>query len=194
MTTATHHEAYADFFEQRMTEGWSPYLLTFMFDQMRGDSRAVQHQQLRNIEKMYGRFVTRVVHRPAASSQVGRLPIWVCPPDFPVFKHRKDAVRDVVINNGQHVHGVAVLPPWSRHAFDMADQFRHSRRTYLGQNDLSRVHAERITHDLSQVCEYATKMIRRGRVDPDPFLVLPRTRSEVQRTTRPAGRSSSVFG
>ena len=161
-------------------EGWTPHLLTFMFQQLRGSPASVARQMEREVERVYSRFVTRVVRNPKSALAVGHLPVWLCSPDFPVFKFAKQTLHDATVNDGRHMHAIALQPRRSRLKTDLAEHFEAAQTLYVGQGfPLSRVHAVTITHDLEKVVDYAFKAIRWGRVGEDASLILPRSRSEL---------------
>ena len=184
--------AYTSMIEDRIQVGWSPSLLSFMFMPLRGSERAVQEQQRRIVERVYARFVTRLVRHPRALSEVGNLPIWICTPDFPVAKHAKRSLSEIAINDGQHVHGLCLIPP-ARRITDMTEHVSKHQALYTNVTGLMRLDAQAITHDVEYVVGYATKMIIRGRVDPDALLILPRAHSEVTTGRGQIGRNASIF-
>ena len=194
LTDPTRPNPYIEMVECYIAKEWRPYLVSFMFHPLAGGELAVQRQQARIIERAYTRFATRVVRRPAAPSQVGRLPVWICAPDFPVARHGKTALREVVINDGQHCHAVVLLPPWSRHVFDVTRHFEQRQHLYVRAGGLCRVHAVPVTDHVDEVVDYAGKAIRRRRVDPDALLILPRTLSEVRGGVASVGRNASIYG
>ena len=174
--------------------GWYSTLLTFMFDHMHGNQLAIQSQQTREVTEIYGRALTRVVRDPTRPSRIGRLPIWFCSADFPVFKHRKQALRDVTINDGQHVHAVVLTPPRNRLGeMSLARFVRENEALLTGSGRCLRIHAEPIFYDEAYVLRYVRKSEDRRRIDEDAFFVLPRSLSEVRAGSTEVGRQSSIF-
>ena len=179
---------------ERMQAGWAPHLLTFMFDRLPGSDRGIERRQSELVEDAYGRLVTRVHRRPASRAAVGRLPIWICAPDFPVPKSCKKTLAEVSINGGRHMHAFSVMPPRSRLREDLADHLaREQDALYVRPGGLTKIHAELITHGPRYVFDYATKSIIRGRVHPETILLLPRSISEVSAREAPVGRQSSLY-
>jgi hypothetical protein len=171
---------YAQMAMQYETEGWNPSLLTFMFQQLPGSRASVGRQMEREVERVYSRFVTRVVRNPRSAFQVGRLPVWLCSPDFPVFKYTKQTLDDVTVNDGEHMHAIALQPPWSRLDSDLDVHFEECQGLYVRPEfPLLRIDARPITHDLNKVVEYALKAMRRGIVGRETTLILPRSRTEM---------------
>src|SRR5687768_15139896 len=89
-------------------------ILTFMFHRIPGRPQTVHRQMEKETERVYAIFVTRVVRKPTSPSAQGFLPIWILFPDFPVPKHAKKPLRDVALNDGRHIQGIALMPPVSR--------------------------------------------------------------------------------
>lgn len=115
--------SYGAWAEQLVADGWMPYLLTLMFQPIGGSPATVLRAMEREVERVYATFVTRVVRNPLRASSAGRLPIWLCAPDRPVAKHARQSLRDVAVNDGQHFHAAAFVPPWSRLREDLVDHF-----------------------------------------------------------------------
>ena len=176
--------AYAEMAERYVAEGWTPYLLTFMFQQLRGSPSAVARQMERELERVYARFVSRVVRYPRSPANIGSLPVWICSPDYPVFKHAKQRLRDVTINDGRHLHGVMFEPPWSRLRETVDEHFAALQHLYVGRGScLTGIDAVPITHDLAYVVRYAEKALRRGVIGSDEMILLPRSWNELPSRT-----------
>ena len=180
-------------FSMRASAGWAPSLLTFMFHQMPGDRQAVQRLQRLEVERSYARCVTRFVRDPTSPSARDKLPIWLGWPDFPVCKFTKQKLRDVSVNDGQHVHVVALQPRGSRMRQHFATFVEENQQVLIGNDRCSRVHAAPIIHDLPNAMSYTWKTLQRGVVDMDSMILLPRCRSEVCDLPSAIGRNASIF-
>lgn len=173
--------AYALWAERLVREGWTPYLLTFMFRNLGGPPHEVARQMAREVERVYATVLSRIVRNPTRPSMVGRLPIWISALDRPVFKRTKGSLRDVIANDGYHVHVVALLPPWSRLTEDLAAHFEAHQTLYLPSvSPLLRIDVVPITHRVGYVVRYVLKFTGRGRLGEDAAFVLPRALSEVR--------------
>ncbi len=173
---------YAEMIRQRVDAGWSPYLLTMTFRHLPGNASTVLASMIDEAEHFYRRFVTRVVRRP--TSPVVDLPVLVVAPDVPVGKHDKP-LRDVVLNDGLHLHGVLLVPPCSRLPIPADDHVRGQQPFYVSPSGsaprrVSAVDLRPVDHDLDRVVSYALKGLVRGRFSSDHLLVLPRALSEVR--------------
>ena len=96
-------DAYAQMIIDRVAQGFTPYLITFMFRPLPGGpaSRARQMQQL--ITGAFGFYLPHVIRRPRTPSFHDWLPLWIVTLDLPVYKREKQVLRHVAINDGQHV-------------------------------------------------------------------------------------------
>lgn len=171
---------YAEWAERLVAEGWTPYLLTFMFRELGGSEASVARQMEREVERVYALHVTRHDRKPTAPSRAGRLPIWLCSPDRPVFKHKKQGRWDVTVNDGHHIHAAVFVPPWSRLEEDLVTHFDAHRDLYIRRlTPLIRIDVVLITHRIGYVIGYARKQIGRGLISQDATLILPRTLDEI---------------
>ncbi|MCJ2071574.1 hypothetical protein MKK75_22695 [Methylobacterium sp. J-030] len=170
--------------EQLVAEGWSAYLLTFMFRELGGSDAGVRRQMEREVERVYALLVTRIVRKPTAPSSIGRLPIWFCSPDRPVFKHAKQGRWDAFVNDGRHMHAVAFIPPWSRLRDDLVTHFLQCELVYVQPGDpLIRVDVQPITERTGYVVGYARKHIGRGLIAEDATMILPKSFAELRGRT-----------
>ena len=163
--------------------GWEPYLLSFMFNQLRGSPRSIPRQMEKEVERVYGISLTRVVRKPMSENSRDKLPIWIGCPDFPVPKHVKLDLRDVSLNDGRHVHIIALTPSNTRLNTGLDQHFEMCQDLYVRPPyPLRRIHAVPITSRPEYVAEYVFKSLRRRRVNFDQVIILPRDRSELPRS------------
>jgi hypothetical protein len=173
--------AYGDMINGYMEDGWKSYLLTFMFNHLRGSPAGVQMQMEREVERVYAKMLTRVVRKPRSLANVGKLPIWIAVPDFPVPKRERTSLDAVTVNNGRHVHALALDPPWSRMGMGLDEHFQQHQELYLGAaRKLRRIDVELIRHSPKYVTDYALKSLKRRRADGDDVLILPRALNELR--------------
>jgi hypothetical protein len=171
---------YTSLVDQRVTAGWRPYLLSFMFKHLSARPEPVLAQMYDEAERFYSTFLTRVVRRPASTSSIGELPVMIVAPDFPVGKSGKP-LRQVTLNDGLHLHGVLLVPPCSRLREPVEEHFRHLQPLYVrDRRRLDRLDVRPIVDGADRVVEYALKSLVRRRFSIDDVLVLPRTRSELR--------------
>ena len=180
----------AHMLQMRVDQGWEAAILTFMFNQMPGNREAIRRSQESEVEKAYARFVLRVVRRPLSPAAWAYLPIWIGAPDLPVWKREKQSLRDVSVNDGQHVQLATVTPPKRRFPGDFRTFVMENQQLFVGDGPCCRVHAEPITHDMTRVMEYIVKSIDRRLFGEDTLIVLPRSSSEVRPSKRKFGNAS----
>lgn len=167
--------AYALWAERLVGEDWSPYLLTFMFRPLGGSAVSVARQMEGEIERVYATLLTRIIRKPEAA-RLDTLPVWFCAHDRPVFKCAKKTRLDAFVNDGQHVHAVAFLPPWSRLRGNLATHLEEQVALYVrrGQS-LDRIDAVPISGRVGYVVGYARKHTGHNVIGEDASFVLPRT-------------------
>ena len=112
---------------ERLEQGWEGYLITLMFNRIRGPQPSVIRQMQREV--VYATVLTRIIRNPRKIPLFG-LPLWIVFPDYPVPKHAKMELRDVAVNGGLHLHGIALVPPWSRMNCGLDDHFEMSQELY----------------------------------------------------------------
>ncbi|MCJ2131198.1 hypothetical protein [Methylobacterium sp. E-045] len=173
-------DGYAQIAQNHVSEGWTPYLLTFMFNHMPGSPGMVAEWMEREIERVYATFVSRVVRKPVAPTSIGRLPVWLCSPDYPIKKRSKSSLRDIVVNDGRHTHAIALHPPWSRFKEPLGIHFEQHKQLYIRSGyPLLRIDVAPVIHHLRSVVGYGLKSLYHGRVNHDSTLILPRSYTEM---------------
>ena len=103
--------AYVGFVEQKVSENWKPYLLSFQFVPLKGKATSIIRPMQNEIETVYRKLVSRVQRHPTTKNGSKNVPILLASPDLPVFKWNKLSIQDVTINEGLHYHGIMLLPP-----------------------------------------------------------------------------------
>ena len=94
-------------------------------------------------------------------------------------KRRKAALRDVVINDGQHVQALLLSPRVNRLRTDECSFIEANQHLFVRRVGIRRLHAVPVTHDDAYVHDYCMKAVERGLVDPDGTIILPRSLSEL---------------
>jgi hypothetical protein len=177
---------YSTMVERRVEAGWRAYLVTMMFVSLPGRQSAVLEQMRDEAERFYRRFVTRVVRRPRSAGSVESLPLLLVAPDLSVGKSDKP-LRDVVVNGGLHLHGLLVVPPFSRLRLPADEHVRSAQSLYLSGGEdgtparLKALDLKPVEGGVGCVVPYWLKSLARRRFGPDDLLVLPRALSELPR-------------
>ena len=172
-------DAYGDWLQQWLDEGWDGYLFTFMFNQLPGSRQAMVQQMHQQLERWYGMLATRIVRKPKSPVWAPFLPKGIFVPDLPVPKRSKQGIRDVSLNDGLHVHGIVVANRWARMPGTLDDYFQENLQKFLF-GKLRHIDVERITHRARYVVDYGLKGLKRPTFSEDDVLVLPRTVSEAR--------------
>lgn len=164
---------------ERVAAGWKPYLLSFMFEQIGGSPQRVQKVMEAEAERVYATLLTRIVRDPLSPSHAWKRPVWIGCVDFPVPKHGRKALRDVSLNDGAHLHFIALVGPNPRMKESLAEHLDEDQARYV-RHPLFRIHAVEITDTPARATRYVLKSLERGRVSPDDVIVLPRAVSELR--------------
>jgi hypothetical protein len=171
-------QAYGNWVQQYLDEGWDGYLLTFMFNQMPGSRYAMVQQMQQEILGWYGRLATRTVRKPRSPVWAPLLPKGIFVPDLPVPKRSKQPIIDVLTNEGLHMHGIVVANRSGRIHDTLDVHFEENLETYLTKK-LRHIDVERITHQIEYTTEYGIKGLKRPAFSEDDILILPRELSEL---------------
>ena len=158
---------YAELVQRRVADGWSPFLLTFMFHALRGGPLAIILQMRREVERAYAMLATRVVRDPRSPSAVGRLPVMIACADLPVPKRDKIILRDVTLNGGLHYNGVLLVPPRSRLRVPVDEHFASGPYVVPG-HPLARLDVRHVENDPGRVTDYVLKTVRSGHAPTGP--------------------------
>ena len=132
----------------------------------------------RDITRVYGRLATRSVRKPRSPVWAQLLPKGIFLADFPVPKGEKQLLRDVIVNDGLHVHGIVVANRWGRIDQPLDIHFSKNQEAYL-LGDIRHIDVQRIYETPRSATEYAIKALKRGRITSDHLLILPRHLSEL---------------
>ncbi len=164
----------------RVDDGWSSHLLTFMFSQLPGPRGAVIQSMKDELHRVYSTLVTRT-HRKPRTASADELPVLIGAADLPVYKRDRDTSPLVLCNGGLHFHALLLVPPDTRLDAPVEDHFRANAEMYLGKRrSIATLDVRPVTEGHARVVDYLFKTVLRGRVSYDEgVLVLPRTRSEL---------------
>jgi hypothetical protein len=168
---------YAEMVTDRIRDGWSCNLLTFLFPHLPGSRPAVIDRMKDEIQRFYLTLVTRT-HRKPRTASPDELPLLVAVADLPVYKRDKTSSPMVLCNGGLHFHGLLLVPPTNRLKEPVDQHIRGRRDLYL--RGLADLHVRTVTHADERVVDYVFKTVRRGRISYDEgTLLLPRIAREI---------------
>jgi hypothetical protein len=160
---------YSDLIQRSITQdGLSVYFQSFMFKPLAGSLKVVLTQMNDEVQRVYSTFVARVTRNPRSQASRASLPFLITVPDRPVFKHNKQSLRDLRINNGLHLHGILCVPCTSRLKVDVPTHFKANEGLYA-RNRLLRIDIEPIYS--VDVVDYAFKALKNGNATPDDMQV-----------------------
>lgn len=180
--------AYAQILKHHIEHGWSGFMLTFMFNQISGSLSQKNLVMQNKIENVYASLVTRLYRRPNTPGII--LPVLLSSPDFPVAKHNKKSLSEVIINDGLHNNGLLLVPPGpNRLKVSVEQHFTDNQSHYLRDPVLNRIDVRPITHDVDRLTDYAMKGLKAHRLPEDEtILILPKSSGEI--SVRPYRTSS----
>jgi hypothetical protein len=173
-------DAYGDYVEDYIRQGWEGYFLSFMFNQLRGNRDGLLGQTEREVERVYATLLTRVVRDPTHPKNKSLLPRWIICPDLPVPKRAKMSLQDVTLNGGYHLQGTGLHHPVSCLKTTLDQHFQEYQDLYVRAGGALRsVTATPITRTPKRVVGYGFKAIPRRSATFDDLLLLPRSASEI---------------
>ncbi|MCJ2091478.1 hypothetical protein MKK67_02990 [Methylobacterium sp. J-072] len=181
-TRKAYIEAWGTYCKEKMDAGWEGYLITLMFKHIPGSEAAKLRVMEQELCRVYATLLTRLFHRPNAPRNRDKLPIIVAAPDYPVAKQEKHLLGEVRVNDGLHLHGVALFHPERRLKGSIHDHFDENLQFYIhGEHPLLRLHLARIETRTRYVVAYGYKTVqRRAAIGVDGFVILPRTSGEMR--------------
>ena len=173
-------DAYGAWVTDTLDQGYTGYLTTFMFNYIPGNSKSIIGAMTKDIEQFYRTLVTRVVRKPR-TAQIHQLPKLIALPDRPVPKHFKQALEDVAINDGLHVHGITMIPERSRLDCELDEHVHAESRIYTDSRytRIRHIDVQMIKSRPEYTAGYAFKGLKRDAAAYDHLLVLPVAKSEL---------------
>jgi hypothetical protein len=173
-------DAFGTWVTDYMDQGHDAYLTTFMFNYIPGNSKSIIGAMTKDIEQFYRTLVTRIV-RNARKAQIHQLPKLIALPDRPVPKHFKQALQDVAINDGLHVHGITMIPPRSRLECELNEHVRLESRIYTDSRytRIRHIDVQRIKTRPGYATGYGLKWLKHDATAYDNLLILPVSKREL---------------
>src|SRR5260370_6400529 len=108
-----HISAYGGRVREILESGWSGYLMTFLFNPLKGSQVQMNREMRSEIEGLYGSLLTRLIRRP--HSVDARKPVLLTFPDWPVPKKQKKSLSELTTNGGLQHHAILLVAPADRH-------------------------------------------------------------------------------
>lgn len=176
---------YDELIQDHINASWEPYFLSFMFNHVSGSIPRKMEIMKYEVGRVYSILTRQVVRWPDRNGWKELRPKFIGSPDLPVYKHEKELVRNLKINDGLHYHVVALMPPtrrtlgnagldkvvYGRQSRLLVPLKQHLRDEYHFYHNeaLSRIHAAVITK--GTMAEYTLKAFKSGRVEYDAIQV-----------------------
>jgi hypothetical protein len=165
-------EAYAKLVNDKLDNtDWEGYCFTFMFNYISASPAATIRRMHQIVRTVFSRLVTRIVNRPNTRRGKERSPIAIFFMDVPDGLRVLD-MRDVLVNDGVHMHGVVMIPKKNRLKEPLAQHIKDNKALYLVGNAIHRIDVELITHSSDKATLYAGKAVAKRRFGYDDILVL----------------------
>jgi hypothetical protein len=174
-------QAYENWIHDNIAMGYRGYFLTFMFSPLQGCDQTKLLEMKKRLGWFYGRLAKASVPKARDKKWTSFLPKAVLAPDFPVFKHAKQQLRDVTINNGLHWHGLVLTHPFAPKIQEPLDvHIKGNLAKYLVKG-IRKIDIKPITHDAEYVTDYGMKSVK-NRLLGDEIVLFPRAVSELPST------------
>jgi hypothetical protein len=171
-------QEYGNFFHDQIAYGKQGYLFSFMFRHIPGSDNSRLLEMKKHLGWFYGRLAKASVPRASHPKWSPFLPKAILAPDFPVFKHAKQSLRDVTVNNGLHWHGLILKHPFGPCLHEPLDvHIQENLGKYL-VGSIRQIDVKAITHDPEYVTGYGLKALK-SKVSTDEILIFPRSVSEL---------------
>jgi hypothetical protein len=190
--------AYGEWVEEFIGEGFRVYLVTFKFNNIPGSHKHKSSRMLREIEdQFYPTLIKHVERRPLKPSRQCNLPRLIAIPDRPVAKKTTElSLRDVKINDGLHVHAIVAMAPTLRTLFKalkLRKLLREKRHRFIGDfTSIADIDAVRIKSRARFVTDYVFKSAKRSPALLDNVLILPKAFCDVTPRERAMVNSKAV--
>ena len=178
---------YSEIIQEHIDLGWDPFYLNFMFNYIPGSHVTKMDVMRQQVTRVHDILTRHTVKRPQALAWRHLRPIFIGCHDLPVWKHDKELVRNLIVNDGLHFNAIALTPKPARSDMPIKTQYllwgRQSRLTvplnhHLWQeqrfyhNDvLSRIHATPIIATPELITDYMLKTFKHGRVGSESIEV-----------------------
>jgi len=174
---------YSKIIQEHIDPGWDPFYLNFMFNHIPGSQITKMEVMRQQVTRVHDILTRHTVKQREATAWRHLRPIFIGCHDLPVWKHDKELVRNLIVNDGLHFNAIALTPKPARSDMPTKMQYllwgRQSRLTVplnehllrkqrFYQNDvLSRIHATPIVATPERITDYMLKTFKHGRVGSD---------------------------
>jgi hypothetical protein len=172
---------YSEIIKEHINLGWRANYINFMFNHIPGSAAAKMDVMRAEVTRVHDILTRHIVRKPEAQNWCHLRPKFIGCPDLPVWKHDKELVRNLVVNNGFHFNVIALIPQesdvvtpmrwqfalWGRRSrlkVPLKKHFEQNQRFYLNEY-LDRIHVTPITS--GTMADYTMKAFKHGRIAYD---------------------------
>ena len=105
---------YMEMVKEQITRGFRPNFINFMFNHIPGNAAIRMDVMTAEVKRVHDILTRHIVRRPEAKNWCHLRPVFIGCPDLPVWKHEKELVRNLVVNDGLHFNVMAFVPEEAR--------------------------------------------------------------------------------
>src|SRR3954471_16129722 len=163
-----------------INEEGNAYFLTFMFHPLPGNRENQIRMMSRDIGAFYKRLLMRALRGPRSELHQNKRPLLFASPDLPIYKRIKDPIENITINEGLHMHAIAIIRPGTRRIkLPLHHHIAKKDAQYRLHTKIRTIHAVPIDKTPEKVTQYALKAIGRH-FDEDYISIWPGPRPKAR--------------
>lgn len=168
-------EGHADWIEDWvLEEGWTPYIISLMFKHIGGGETHMANVMRDETDRAYRICARHITRRTDQERDRQYLPKWFILPDYPIYKLEKQSTKDIRINDGRHMQGICLVPPFNRLKKGLDWHFNDEQHRYVWPDrPLKLIHAKNDNRTLRKMVDYVLKSLKTERSTGDEIILLP---------------------
>jgi len=155
---------------ETINEEGDAYFVSFMFNALPGNQKTKLDIMRKEMEIFYTRLLTRCVRNTRSQIHLHKRPIFFASPDLPVYKHNKDSLENILINDGLHMHAIIIIRKSNRFKISLQDHIKQETQKYKSNTRIRTIHTVPIDKTPEKVSDYALKAIGRH-FDSDAIII-----------------------
>jgi hypothetical protein len=165
-------EAYGQLVKDKLSSGdWEGYMLSVMFNPLPGSPAVTIKCMHQATTALFSKLVTRTVRRPNTRKGKTKTPIGIFFMDIPDGLRVLDT-RDVLVNDGVHMHGIIMVPTTSRLKEPLDVHFAKNKSLYQVGTSIHHIDVRSINYASDQATSYSGKAVSKRRFGYDDILIL----------------------
>ena len=175
-------DAYGTWIQEMVRDGWNAYFTNFMFRQISGSPKRRVAIMRDEVERIYSTLLTQIERDPTSPKRLQYLPRFFGCEDRAVYKKSKATKQGVSPNGGSHINGMFLFPWKSRLRKHPIDLIGDNKKYYIPEGGpLLNIHFTPAHHTPEKIVDYTFKAIKRGWVDEEDMIILPKSLSEINK-------------